>query len=112
MLQRLAQFLSSLRLMLQSLAQFFGSRVFPLQRLASSWRSSAFVCACLATDVFTTGRRSFALLFLEPFLVVLAINKKTETEMLVAGETRSMTGSGTPWQQAPPAAELTFTSGG
>ena len=40
---------------------------------ASCWRSSAFVCACLATDVFTTGPRSLALLFVEPFLVVLAI---------------------------------------
>jgi hypothetical protein len=50
---------------------------------ASRWRSSAIVCACLATDVFTSGWRGFAFLFLEPFLVVLAIKQKAGTEILV-----------------------------
>src|SRR6266498_383481 len=43
---------------------------------ASCWLRSAFVCASLATDVFSTGRRSLGFLFLEPFLFVLAIKQK------------------------------------
>src|SRR5262249_50242959 len=35
---------------------------------ASCWRNSAIVCACSAASVFTMGRRSFPLVFLEPFL--------------------------------------------
>ena len=54
-------------------------------RSSSCWRSSAIVCACSATDVFTTGRRSVAFLLLEPFLVVLAIKQK-HNELLLAGE--------------------------
>src|SRR5262249_44089435 len=61
---------------------------------ASSLRRSAFVWACLARDAFTAAPPGFCFVFLEPFLVVVDIKKKTETEMLVAGETRSMTGSG------------------
>src|SRR5215813_14945104 len=39
---------------------------------ASCRRNSPFVCPCPATDVFTTARRGFTLVFLEPFLVVVA----------------------------------------
>ena len=61
------------------------SQRFAAQRSSSCWRSSAIVCACSATDVFTTGRRSVAFLLLEPFLVVLAI-KQNHNELLLAGK--------------------------
>ena len=87
-----------------------GIRVVWLQRSSSCWRSSAIVCACSATDVFTTGRRSFAFLFLEPFLVVLAIKQNRNERWSPANE--GMTGSGSAVVTGSPAAELTFTSGG
>jgi hypothetical protein len=43
------------------------------------------VCVCLAADVFTFGRRDLRLLFLELFLVVLAIYGRNERSL--AGET-------------------------
>ena len=42
-------------------------------RASNSWRSSAIVCACSASDVFIRGRRGFAFVLSEPFLVVVAI---------------------------------------
>ena len=45
-------------------------------RASSCWRSSAIVRACSGSDVFTTRRRSFAFLFLEPFLVVVTIKQR------------------------------------
>src|ERR671924_1548551 len=51
---------------------------------ASCWRSSAIV-ACLAGDVFTTGRRGFGFVTLLPFLVLVAIQQTDTTEILVAG---------------------------
>src|SRR5262245_38261879 len=80
-----------------------------LPNAASCWRSSAIVWACSATELFSCGRRCFAVLVLGLFLV--AIYKRTDrAEMLVAGET-GIKGYA-PRQQASPAAELTFTSGG
>ena len=67
---------------------------------ASCWRSSAIVCACSVSDVFTTGRRSFAFLFLEPFLVVVAIKQK-HNELLVAGERKYDRIGSRRWQQGP-----------
>src|SRR6266545_6570976 len=72
-------------------------------RASSCWRNSAIVCASFATDVFTFGRRGVVFLFLELFL------DATKTNPNRWGNRRDW---GTPWWQASPAVELTFTSGG
>ena len=58
---------------------------------ASCRRKSAIICACSAIDVFTMGRGTFAF-GLRTFLGRgCHKNKRTKTEMLVAGENRSLT---------------------
>jgi hypothetical protein len=67
------------------------------------------VCVCSATDVFTLEGRNIAFLLLELFLVAI---KRTWAGAICRGESGKMTGTGTLWQQASPAAEQSLTSGG
>ena len=101
---------SRLRLAAVTILQLLEALCFSAEDSASCWRSSVFVCACSATDVFTTARRSVAFLLLEPFLVVLAIKQK-HNELLLAGERKYDRIGSRRWNKSP-AAELTFTSGG
>ena len=78
--------LSGRRLVLQASRNSLAVASSRCKDWASARRSSAFVWACLAGDVFTTARRGFALVFLEPFLVGVAIYPKRPKQSCWSGE--------------------------